>query len=446
MNREIGAAWRLGHTPELDGIRGWACASVLVAHCVTGISKGPWAEAINKHTLWFLLGGVDLFFVLSGFLIGGILLDSKTRSHFFASFWIRRIARIFPVAYLVLATYAAALFVTAHFGIGRFDNWLLAEYRPPLWSFATFTQSLPIALGGYGGPRWMAMTWSLAIEEQFYLLFPLAVYFLPRRSLVGLVIGGIIAAPILRGVLEGYFGNWYAPYVLLPSRMDSLLYGVAVALVVRSSAAINFARRYRLALDAIALFILCAVLMDWWEWTLWTTPLGTRPLRYSLFAIMWGIVILRIFICPNSAFNSIWRNSALAKIGLVSYALYMYHQSINGLVHGLLFNQEPTITKPIHLVAAVGVLAIATGLATLSYIYFEGPIRSLWRSDGGAPICDQSSSDSVRPNQRRRRLSISSAGPCLACRSAWSAGDRAADASWYGGRANDAQFGAPKAC
>jgi peptidoglycan/LPS O-acetylase OafA/YrhL len=87
------------------------------------------------------------------------------------------------VAYLVLATYAAALFVTQQIGITRFDNWLLGEYRPPLWSFATFTQSLPIAFAATDeGPRWMAMTWSLAMEEQFYLLFPLAVYFLPRRG------------------------------------------------------------------------------------------------------------------------------------------------------------------------------------------------------------------------------------------------------------------------
>jgi len=359
----------------LDGIRGWACASVLIAHCLTGIYKGPWAQEINQHTLWFLLGGVDLFFVLSGFLIGGILLDSKGKSHFFTGFWIRRIARIFPVAYLVLATYCVALFVTEHFGITRFNNWLLAEYRPPIWTFATFTQSLPIALGGYGGPRWMAMTWSLAIEEQFYLLFPIAVYFLPRKGILAVIIGGVIAAPILRHVFEVWFGSWYSPYVLMPSRMDSLLYGVAVALVVRNPTAFNLARQFRLLLDAIALFILYCTFADWWEWTQWITPQSARPLRYSLFAIMWAIVILRIFTWPKSAFNGIWRVPMLAKIGLISYALYMYHQTINGLVHGLLFNQEPTISEPAHLVAAIGVLTIATGLATLSYIYFESPIR-----------------------------------------------------------------------
>ena len=89
------------HTPELDGIRGWACGSVLIAHCLSGIAHvGPNSivAKFNLHTLWLFLSGVDLFFVLSGFLIGGILLDSRTEPNYFRNFWIRRIARIFPVA------------------------------------------------------------------------------------------------------------------------------------------------------------------------------------------------------------------------------------------------------------------------------------------------------------------------------------------------------------
>jgi peptidoglycan/LPS O-acetylase OafA/YrhL len=364
------------HTPELDGIRGWACASVLIAHCLTGLGQGvAWMQTVNQHTLWLLLSGVDLFFVLSGFLIGGILLDSKTQPHYFRTFWIKRVARIFPVAYLMLATYATALFITAQFGITRFDNWLLAEYRPPLWTFATFTQSLPIALHGYGGPRWMAMTWSLAIEEQFYLFFPFAVYFLRRRWLVAVVLAGLVVAPILREVFLHLFSDWYGPYVLLPSRMDALMYGVVVALIVRSLPALVIARRLRRPLDVAALVILWAIVDDW-NLSLWGGFNGpASPLRHSLFGIMCGILILRVFTYEASLFNAIWRNSILAKIGLISYALYMYHQAINGLVHGLLFDQEPTISEPVHLLAAIGVLAIATGLATLSYIYFEKPIR-----------------------------------------------------------------------
>jgi peptidoglycan/LPS O-acetylase OafA/YrhL len=328
---------------------------------------------VNAHTLWVFLSGVDLFFVLSGFLIGGILLDSRDNPHFFRNFWIKRIARIFPVAYLVLVCYAMTLWITAHFDITRFDDWLLAEYRPPLWTFATFTQSLPIALHGYGGPRFMAMTWSLAIEEQFYLVFPFAVYFLPRRWLAWLVAGGIVAAPIFRDVIESLMVDWYSAYVLLPSRMDGLMYGVAVALIVRNARAFVLAIRYRGALDALAIFCFILVVTNY-AFPFWPGT-GMPPLKQSVMSITWTVIILRIFTCPQSRFNDIWRAPLLAKTGLISYALYMYHQAVNGLVHGLLFNQEPTIATLSQLVASLGVVAISVGLAALSFKFFEMPIR-----------------------------------------------------------------------
>jgi peptidoglycan/LPS O-acetylase OafA/YrhL len=365
------------HVPELDGIRGWACLSVLILHCLSGITSNdvPGIAFFNDHTLWFFLGGVDLFFVLSGFLIGGILLDSKDKPHFFSRFWIRRIGRIIPVAYLVFATYAVGLLVVSHFNITRFDTWLLQEPRAPFWTFPLFMQSLPIAFNGFDGPRWVAMSWSLAIEEQFYMLFPFAVYFLPRKRLVAVVIVGIIAAPILREVLERYFGYWYGPYVLLPSRMDAILYGVAVALIVRNETAFALACRFRRSLDAIALLFLVVMLGNW-RWPIWPGPSDIPPLKQSMLAMMFGIVILRVFTYQaGGILNRIWRNSILAKIGLISYALYMYHQTVNGLLHGIIFGREPKIAEWSHLLVAVAVVTVSIGLATLSYVYFETPIR-----------------------------------------------------------------------
>jgi len=98
---------KVGYVPELDGIRGLACLSVLLAHCLIGTlssDAGNLALGIKQHTLTLLLAGVDLFFVLSGFLIGGILMDTRNQRHFFKRFWIRRIARIFPVLWILLLT------------------------------------------------------------------------------------------------------------------------------------------------------------------------------------------------------------------------------------------------------------------------------------------------------------------------------------------------------
>jgi peptidoglycan/LPS O-acetylase OafA/YrhL len=388
----------LRHTPELDGIRGWACGSVLILHLFTGIAQtqpGSWIWHLRDATLWLFLGGVDLFFVLSGFLIGGLLLDSKDQPHFFKTFWTRRVARIFPVAYLLLVTYIVALFVIRHFNITRFDTWLLAPNPAPLWSYVTFTQNLPMALAGYqdNGPKWMVPTWSLAIEEQFYLLFPFAIFFLRRKWLVVLVVCGIVASPVMRDVIERAFGSWFAAYVLPVSRLDGLLFGVAVALIVRNSRALSIVTRYRRLLDAVALLILYLIVTNW-KCPPWPGPSGGNmyPLKMSFFGIMWGIMILRVFTYQESIFNKVWQNSILIKIGLISYGVYMYNEVINGLVHGLLFNQEPTVSTPAHLLAAVGATAITIGLAAISYIYFERPIRRR-----GAALAKWLSHDTERP-------------------------------------------------
>src|SRR5262249_57405262 len=120
------------------------------------------------------------FLGLLVFLIGGILLDNRDASNFFRAFWTRRIARIFPVNYLLIATYALALAFQAHFHLPQLDLWVLNDPLP-VWTYATFTQSIPIAMQGYGGPRWGGITWSLAIEEEVFLLFPFVVFFLLRR-------------------------------------------------------------------------------------------------------------------------------------------------------------------------------------------------------------------------------------------------------------------------
>lgn len=365
--------------PELDGIRGVACIMVLLAHCFVGITRSPpgW-ESATANAVWFVLGGVDLFFVLSGFLIGGILMDTKGQPGYFRRFWIRRVARIFPVTYILLGTYALALLVTSAFGITRLNGWLLSEPKPPLWMLATFTQNFAMALpGGINGPKWVGVTWSLAVEEQFYLLFPFVVFLLPRRALPVLVVAGLVIAPFIRAWLEQAYGNWFAPYVLLPSRMDGLLYGVGAALIVRNKTALAIATRWRLVIDAIGLGLLIVLLSNY-RFEFWPGE-NSSPLRQSAMTLMWGIVVLRVFTHERDPLNAIWRTPLLMAVGTISFALYMYHQTVNGMVHEFVFDRAPVIDGPVSLFAAFAVVAIATGLALLSWRYVERPARALGR-------------------------------------------------------------------
>lgn len=331
------------HIRELDGVRGYACISVLSAHCLVGIIEptNDFLYFSKSYLNSLLLAGVDLFFVLSGFLIGGKLIDSKSSSKFFSTFWIRRTARIMPVLAILLASYAIALQINELMHLSQLDLWLLAKPLTPLLNLATFTQSIPMAQGTFEGGKWVGVTWSLAIEEQFYLFFPFLVYFLSRRTLLFAALAVILSAPFFRAICAAEFGNWYASYVLLPTRMDGLMFGVLIAILVRNSHAVIVAKRLQTVLDLIACMLIYAVATNSSIISIWSVPAcgPFPPLKQSILGVIGAIVILRIFLNRHDLLNSLWRCNALVNMGVISYGLYMYHQPVNGLVHGFLWNQ-----------------------------------------------------------------------------------------------------------
>ena len=164
-------------------MRGIAILLVVVWHYVGAPLQavpGPVALA-GFRSLRLAWSGVDLFFVLSGFLIGGILLDQRASPGYFKAFYARRFCRIFPVYFLWLGLFFALLALAPGFTSSPAFRHLF-DKPLPAWSYATFTQNLVIARWETFGPDWLAITWSLAIEEQFYLLLPLMVRFLLRNG------------------------------------------------------------------------------------------------------------------------------------------------------------------------------------------------------------------------------------------------------------------------
>ncbi len=198
------------------------------------------------------------FFVLSGFLIAGILLDHRKSSNYFQVFYLRRVCRIFPLYYLVLGLFicfsATAMSTSPAFA------WLFAKPMP-IWSYATFTQNFFMGHRGFFGAQWLGVTWSVAVEEQFYLFVPLLIYLLPRRSLFCVLLAGVLAAPLLRQL--------YPPlqaYVITPFRADDLLSGACLALLVRSHSFIDTVRRHHRSLLVLLLLLAAgAGALTWWH-------------------------------------------------------------------------------------------------------------------------------------------------------------------------------------
>jgi peptidoglycan/LPS O-acetylase OafA/YrhL len=368
------AAWSAPkHIPQLDGLRGLAALFVLVHHYFTGIWEPPdksVAAGVLQVIQPFLVSGVDLFFVLSGFLIGGILLDHKGSSNFFSTFYIRRVCRIFPVAYLLLGSFVLILLSGIPQRIAG-SEWLF-DKPMPLWSYATFTQNIFQGFRNDIGAHWMGITWSLAVEEQFYLLFPLIVFLVPRRYLWWVTCAALPVALVLRAMAFAQYG-FYASYVWLPCRMDTLMMGVIVAQLVRSDRAVTFFRQHRRAVYTVLITLVLLLQVDS-VFKIFFFPTQTSAIAFAYAMVIWVSVL-----DPNMFLSRLFKSKFLVFSGLISYAMYMYHQGTNGTLHMLIFNDEPRITNWSTFGVTCLSVAIVFVLSYISQIFLERPIRTWGR-------------------------------------------------------------------
>ncbi len=216
--------------PALDGLRGIAILMVFMRHSIFGMETNSKILAPFLTAGQLTWSGVDLFFVLSGFLIGGILLDAKQSPRYFKTFYIRRAYGIFPLYFLV-----TRLFLFRHLPFHLIPG-TLGDYSAlsiPLLSYLTLTQNFWMAHLGWFGPQAMMVTWSLAVEEQFYVTIPFIIRYCNRRRLVAVLVFVVVAAPLLRVLLQHFAHGEFACYVLMPCRADALCMGALAALVVR---------------------------------------------------------------------------------------------------------------------------------------------------------------------------------------------------------------------
>jgi peptidoglycan/LPS O-acetylase OafA/YrhL len=312
--------------PELDDLRGIAILLVLFWH-FTGMLVDPNHGAVQYLAWRYLIfgqSGVDLFFVLSGFLIIGILVDNRESQNYFSTFYARRALRILPPYLILVATFwifTAIFGSTSHIG----------QQMPP-WALLTFTQNWVMAyIQGYG-PAGVGATWSLAVEEQFYLVAPVLILILPRRLLPKALILLCVVSAGARGIwFYTHPENLYAPDVATPLRLDGLCIGGLIALARRSTRAWNTISFMRLPLFGSMLGLLAIAPI--YTWFL-RSSIGTDVLYYfghAYLAVLYGTVLLNILLWSGSKATSFLRSKALTYVGLISYSLYLFHTPFKGV-------------------------------------------------------------------------------------------------------------------
>jgi peptidoglycan/LPS O-acetylase OafA/YrhL len=372
---QAGAPRLRGHVPGLDGVRGLAILITVLHNSGTILQSGPdvsWVIKVATTITWSGWVGVQLFFVLSGFLITGILLEQRETPHYFRNFYIRRALRIFPVYYLTLtiAFLVVPLFASPQYGdlVKREGIWY--------WTYlSNWTGSF--------GHRIRAFNhfWSLALEEQFYLVWPLIVA----------VTGGRIAR-ICVTLLATAFGFRVAvlglgldsglAYAATIARADSLAAGAMLALVVRDAELYRRVRRWVAPVAIATAIITCGL-------ALWRKGFAENDPVILVFGqtLIIGPCLWLIAAAQRSPeerpapLQRFFESPALRSLGRYSYAMYVVHWPLHYWAATRLapwVNQGDTVTRLAHQAAYVaGILMATTVLAIASWELIEKRILAL---------------------------------------------------------------------
>jgi peptidoglycan/LPS O-acetylase OafA/YrhL len=341
---------------EIDGLRGIAILLVVSFHYINNQlvnATNPIARIICKITQFGWVG-VDLFFVLSGFLIGAILLRNKDSKSYFSTFYIRRILRIIPNYYLLVLLF---LFVNS-INYFKDNSFLTGENDLPFWSYLFLCQNFFMAKFSTLGNHPMGVTWSIAIEEQFYIVFPFLLYKLKENHVPKVLLGIVIIAIASRLMFE----HWITRYVLLICRMDALAIGILVAWLKNKFDPKDFCIKHRNLLYILLLadFLICAILYAIFN------DLGVY--KHTLFAIIFAIMLLFALGNNENYYGKLLRQKLLMWIGSISYSLYLFHDYVLGITYHI-FGKKGVIIYNLY-DASITILAFGISLF-LSFFIFK---------------------------------------------------------------------------
>lgn len=332
--------------PELDGLRATAILVVVAWHYL-GMQGGP--DTFGWQVLAFGRAGVDLFFALSGFLITRILLKHTDATNYFSAFYGRRCFRILPI-------YGAVVGLWLLTKIGRMNDGDL-----PWWSYIIGVQNFFMAARQSYGAYSLSGTWSLAVEEQFYLVFPMIVLITPRKYFLPLLLSLIILCPIGRAIcysLDDRFGY----YVLMPLRADILAVGAIVAWFEYSPPGPRVKAMFRATFWVTLLLMPAAVFavgqnVSWAYWV------------HTYLVAFCGSALFMTVQNKGARELAFLRTGAAAFFARISYALY--------LVHGIVFANINGAFRNLPELVVILSFAISVLICMASYRFLEKPIIEL---------------------------------------------------------------------
>ena len=351
--------------PQLDAVRGLAILVVML-HNIS--PKYPLFHSDQLFTDGWM--GVDLFFALSGLLITGILLDTKQSAGYFKNFYVRRCLRIWPLYYSLLFF----MFIVVRF-LNPSEYHVVVQTSSPWWAFPLFLQNflLPISTNA-AGP--LGVTWSLAIEEQFYLVWPLVVRFCSFAQLRRLAVAEICLSPALRYYLSLHHVDLYTNIFC---RLDGLMAGALLALLIRSE---NFVPS-RVLKRAWILLIIAAPL------AFLTEAFDARWIVFSFTALASTAFVYVAVFSERKWLQTIMTNRFLIYTGTISYGLYLLHKIPIGMVQVLHLDRHPYLPLPI-------IFVVSYALAMLSWNLLEKPFLSRKRFFDSKPL----GTDRANPSSR----------------------------------------------
>jgi peptidoglycan/LPS O-acetylase OafA/YrhL len=355
-------------SPELDGIRGIAILAVLLTHCTPLIRPAP-----ASHFVIALLtpgwAGVELFFVLSGFLITGILLRTKEASNYFRSFYARRFLRIFPIYYLTLSSILLISTLSPWMrsmlpssALQRAPYYLYLQNWPVFWTHGFFKYSI---LGHF---------WSLAVEEQFYIIWPVLIWLFPERLLRRICLAGLPFALAGRIVLVHQFGSDFGVMNLTTSRIDGLLIGCYLAFQSQRGP-IRLSWCFSMSAIGCTLIEYVAIVhpselsaTDMYMHTIGVTGFALLSGAFVGFSQHHSPLLMKLL-------SARW----LGVFGKYSYGMYVYHIPLYLTAEMATYSLGLPMPMPLHYALPYGaaLIALTYGVSRTSYVLLEDRILSL---------------------------------------------------------------------